>query len=104
MTSRATLARTSRTRFPFTFPFRLWTTDSATYSLGMTSTFTPRCSIAFFVAGPIAATRRPRAKAPELLSLERGPEGPLFHVDLGHVDLGLVDSVLVDLPIAFSIR
>jgi hypothetical protein len=73
--------------------------------------------MAFLVAGPIAAMRRrweSGAKARDFLCAERGPEGPLFHVnsghvdsdhvDAGHVDFGQVDSVPVDLRIAFSIR
>src|SRR5580765_1327930 len=79
MTSRATLARTSRTRLPFTFPFRLRTTDSAIYSLGTTSTFRFRCSMAFLVAGPMAAMRSAGAKALLLCELERGAEASLFH-------------------------
>src|SRR5215472_15943108 len=79
MTSRATLARTRRTRLSLTFPFRLRTTDSATYSLGTTSTCRPRFSMAFLVAGPIAAMRKSGADARESLRRERGPEGPLLH-------------------------
>ncbi len=40
------------------FRRKLATTDSATYSLGTTFTFTPCCSIACRVAGPIAAIFR----------------------------------------------
>ena len=52
ITSRATFARTSRTRFPFTRRRRLLTTDSATYSSGTTSTRTPRFSMAFLGGRP----------------------------------------------------
>jgi hypothetical protein len=58
ITSRATLARTSRTRFPFTRRWSAATTDSAMYSFGVIVTFSPCSSMAFLVAGPMAAIFR----------------------------------------------
>jgi hypothetical protein len=47
--------------------------------------------MAFFVAGPMAATRRPGAKALDFLRAERGAEAPLFHGTPGNGSPGSPD-------------